>query len=145
MVKSIVKNTSKYLEIYDETKESTTKLENYSIPSLLNKNIDSVTSDLTSKGLNYVILGNGDKVVGQYPNIGEKINKLDKVFLLTNSNEIKMPDLAGYSLKDFLSFISLVNIPYKIEGSGYITSQSILKDTVITSDLTLEVKLESKY
>ena len=145
MVQSIVKNTSKYLEIYDETKESTTKLEEYTVESFLNKSVDSITSSLKSKNLNYVVLGNGDKVVEQIPNIGEKINKIDKIFLLTNGNEVKMPNLVGYSLKDFLSFIKLINIPYKKDGNGYITNQSIQEGTLINKDSNLEVTLESKY
>ena len=145
MVQSIVKNTSKYLEIYDETKESTTKLEEYTVESFLNKSVDSITSSLKSKNLNYVVLGNGDKVVEQIPNIGEKINKIDKIFLLTNGNEVKMPNLVGYSLKDFLSVIKLINIPYKKDGNGYITNQSIQEGTLINKDSNLEVTLESKY
>ena len=145
MVQSIVKNTSKYLEIYDETKESTTKLDEYTVESFLNKSVDSITSSLKSKNLNYVVLGNGDKVVEQIPNIGEKINKIDKIFLLTNGNEVKMPNLVGYSLKDFLSFIKLINIPYKKDGNGYITNQSIQEGTLINKDSNLEVTLESKY
>ena len=145
MVQSIVKNTSKYLEIYDETKEFTTKLEEYDVPSYLNKNVESVTSLLKSKELNYVVIGNGDKVVKQIPNIGEKVNKIDKIFLLTNGNEIKMPNLVGYSYKDLMSFISLVNIPLSTDGNGYVESQSIEKDTIIDDKSNLEVVLKSKY
>jgi len=145
MVQSIVKNTSKYLEIYDETKESTTKLEEYTIESFLNKNIESVTGELKSKGINYVVIGNGEKVVEQIPSIGDKINKIDKVFLLTNGTEIKMPNLTNYSLKDFLSFVTLANIPYKIEGNGFLVKQSIEEGTILNDESNLEVLFEAKY
>ena len=145
MVRSIIKNTSKYLEIYDETKETTSKLEEYTVESYLNKNVESVTSLLQSNQINTVVLGNGDKIVAQYPVIGSKINKIDKVFLLTNGNEIKMPDLKGYSAKDLTSFISLVKIPYTSEGIGYIVSQNIPPGTIINETTNLEIKLESKY
>ena len=145
MVRSIIKNTSKYLEIYDETKATTTKLEEYSVESYLNKNVESVTAILQSNQINTVVLGNGDKVVAQYPIVGTKINKIDKVFLLTNGNEIKMPNLTGYSSRDLSSFISLVKIPYKSEGIGYIVSQNIPPGTAIDENTNLEVKLEAKY
>ena len=144
-VKSIVKNTSKYLEIYDETKDNSTKLQNYTLGCYTSKDVNSVKSMLDSSDIKYVVLGNGDKIVSQYPLTGEKINKIDRVFLLTNSSEIKMPDLTGYSARDFYSFISLVNIPYSVEGIGYIKSQNIEKDTVLTNESKLEVKFESKY
>lgn len=145
MVKSIIKNTSKYLEIYDETKESTTKLEEIKVESYINKNVDSVVSSLNGNQITSVVLGNGDKVIAQYPKVGETINKIDKVFLLTNGNEVKMPNIVGYSLRDLQSFISLTKIPYTKDGIGYVKSQSIPPGTVINENSNLEVKLESKY
>lgn len=144
-VKSMVKNTSKYLEIYDETKENTTKLQDFTLDSYINKDLKSVKSILDSNQIKYVVLGDGEKVVSQYPKSGETINVIDRVFLLTNSDNIKMPDLTGYSARDFYSFISLVKIPYTIDGIGYVKSQSISKNTLITSESNLEVKFEAKY
>ena len=145
MVKSIIKNTSKYLEIYDETKASTTKLEEYTVSSYINKKVDSVSSVLQGNQIEPIILGTGDKVVAQYPEAGTKINKIDKVFLLTNSSEITMPNLVGFSNKDFNSFISIVKIPYIKNGIGYVVSQSIPPGTVIDENTNLEVALEAKY
>ena len=145
MVKSIIKNTSKYLEIYDETKASTTKLEEYTVASYINKKVDSVSSVLQGNQIEPIILGTGDKVVAQYPEAGTKINKIDKVFLLTNSSEITMPNLVGFSNKDFNSFISIVKIPYIKNGIGYVVSQSIPPGTVIDEKSNLEVALEAKY
>lgn len=145
MVKSIIRNTSKYLEIYDETKALTSKLEEYELSSYINKNVESVKSILQTNQIDTVVLGNGDKIVAQYPMAGTKINKIDKVFLLTNGNEIRMPDLTGFSTRNFNSFISLVKIPYTKEGIGYVVSQSIPAGTVLDSNSNLEIKFESKY
>ena len=144
-VKNIVKNTSKYLEIYDEVKAKTSKLNSYTVDSYINKEVSSVTSTLKSNQIRYVVLGNGNKVVAQYPQENEKINKIDRVFLLTNGKEIKMPNIIGYSAKDFYSFVDLVNIPYSVDGIGYVTSQSIPKDTVLDGKKQLDVKMEAKY
>ena len=145
MVRSIIKNTSKYLEIYDETKTTTTKLEDYVLDSYTNKNVESVTSILNTNQINVVVLGSGDKIVAQYPLANTTINKIEKVFLLTNSSEIKMPNIVGYSTRDLQSFINIVKIPYTKEGIGYVVSQSIPPDTVLDENSNLEVKLESKY
>lgn len=145
MVKSIIKNTSKYLEIYDETKNQTTKLEEYKLDSYLNKNVESVISLLKTNQIDVVVIGNGDRIVAQYPATNETINKINKVFILTNGNEIKMPNITGYSLKDLKALMSLIKIPYKTEGIGYVISQSIPPDTILDSNSNLEVKFESKY
>ncbi len=145
MVRSIIKNTSKYLEIYDETKASTTKLDDYVLDSYINKNVESVTSILNTNQINVVVLGSGDKIVAQYPLANTTINKIDKVFLLTNSSEIKMPNLVGYSTRDLQSFINIVKIPYSKEGIGYVISQSIPPETVLDENSNLEVNLEAKY
>ena len=143
--KSIVKNTSKYLEIYDEAKVKTTKLNSYTVESYTNKEVSSVTSILKSNQIRYIVLGNGDRVVSQYPIVGEKINKIDKVFLLTNGNEIKMPNIVGYSAKDFYNFVNILDLPHSIDGIGYVLSQSIPPDSVLDKSQQLDVKMGAKY
>ncbi|MBR1386499.1 MAG: penicillin-binding protein [Bacilli bacterium] len=144
-IQSIIKNTSKYLEIYDETKEQTKKLETITVESYIDKDVKSVESTLSALSIKTVIIGNGNKIVSQVPKYGEVINKIDRVFLLTNGNEIKMPDLVGYSAKDFYSFTSLTGLKYKTSGIGYVTSQSIPIDTVLKETDEVEVTFEAKY
>ena len=145
VVQNIVKNTSKYLEIYDETKKDTQKLEEFEIGSYINKSVSSVTSTLKSNEIKYVVLGDGDTIVEQYPLQGDKVNKIDRVFLLTNSSTIKMPDIIGYSSKDFYSLINILKIQYTVDGIGYVKEQSIPKDTVLDDKSQLDVKMEAKY
>ena len=144
-VQSIIKNTSKYLEIYDEQKEQVSKLETYEVDSYINKDVNSVTSKLKSSSIETVVLGNGNIVIDQYPKKGETINKIDKVFLLTNGSDILMPDITNYSVRDFNSLVNLLDIPYQTDGIGYLVSQSIPPGTPITKESILEVKFEVKY
>ncbi len=143
-IQSIIKNTSKYLEIYDESKQNTAKLETYVVDSYINKDVKTAANSLNVNSIETVILGDGDKVIAQYPIKGTEINKIDKVFLLTNSN-VKMPDLHGYSVRDFKAFASLVGVKYKIDGIGYLVSQSIVPGDPIKEDSVLEVKFEARY
>lgn len=145
LVQEIIKNVSKYLEIYDESDKNSNKLSSFEVGSYTNKKKADVVSELNSYGMNVVVIGNGDVVVNQYPISGSVINKIDKVFLLTNYTEILMPNLIGYSTRDFYSFMSLLSIPYETEGIGFITSQSITYNTKITDEMILEVKFETKY
>ena len=144
-VKSMVKNTSKYLGIYDEAKVNVSKLDDIVVTSYINKDVKSIQSYLKANQINAIILGNGDKIVSQYPLEGEKINKIDKVFLLTNGQEVKMPNIIGYSVRDFYNLTKALDIKYKKEGIGYIVSQSIAEGTILKKDDLLEVKFEAKY
>ena len=144
LIQSIIKNSSKYLEIYDEAKQNVTKLESYVLESYINKDVNTVVSNLKVNSLDVVVLGDGNTVIDQYPIRGTEINKIDKIFLVT-SNNIKMPNLKGYGVKDFKTFANLVGIEYKIDGSGYLSSQSIAVGETIKEGMVLEGKFSSKY
>jgi len=145
LVQEIIKNVSKYLEIYDENDNSSNKLDTFELESYINKDKVTMTSLLNSYGIETVVLGDGDTIVGQYPLKGTVINKVDRVFLLTNSNNIVMPNIVGYSAKDFYSLMSLLDMPYETDGNGYVISQSIPANTVIDKKNTLVVQFGSRY
>ena len=97
--------------------------------------------------MQYMVDANGESqyvISVELDEEGTEINKIDKVLLLTNSN-VKMPDLHGYSVRDFKAFASLVGIKYKIDGIGYLVSQSIVPGDPIKEDSVLEVKFEARY
>ena len=91
------------------------------------------------------MLGDGDTVVSQYPSQKTEINKIDRVFLLTNSDNIVMPDMTGYSLKDVYSLMSLLKIPYEINGNGYVINQSVPAGTKIESSTSISIELGTKF
>lgn len=145
LVQEIIRNVSKYLEIYDESANSVNKLETFEVDSYINKSKSSVVSKLNSYGIETLVIGNGDTIVSQYPIKGSTINKLDKVFLLTNGTSVTMPNVIGYSAKDFYSLMSLININYEVNGIGYVTSQSIPAGVVLDDKSLLKVELSVKY
>ena len=145
LVQEIIKNVSKYLEIYEENEDSSVKLSTFDVDSYINKDKVAVVSSLNSYGISTVVIGDGDKIVGQYPIKGTTINKIDKVFLLTNGSSVKMPNIIGYSYRDFYSLVQMLKIPYEIEGTGYVVSQSIEAGTIVDDESVLKVVMETKY
>lgn len=138
LIQDIIKNVSKYLNIYDDPNNDVKKLDEYVVESYVNKSVSSIKNTLESYNLNVVVLGGGDKIVKQYPQSGTVINKIDKVFLLTNGNTFNMPNILGYSKKDFYTLMSLLNIEYEASGNGYVVSQNInegeeIKEKLIVS------------
>ena len=144
VVKEIITNVSKYYDIYDDNKEtistSQIKLDNY-----LNLNIQDVKKDLEEKNLNVVILGNGNKIIRQFPLSNTSVIKEDKVFLLTDGDNILMPDLIGYSKTEINLLAKMLNLDTKITGNGYVISSNYHKDEIIDINKILEVNLQLPY
>ena len=145
VVKDVIKNVSNYMGIYDENNSKVTPLQSFTIPSYISKDIDVVKDELKKEKVTIVSLGNGDRVIKQYPESGSKITRIDKVFLLTNGTEIKMPNIIGYSSKEVKTLLGILNIKYEIKGTGYVSEQSIKKDTKLTKDSKLVVTLKPKF
>lgn len=145
VVQEIIKNVSNYLGIYDGSEEEDEPLGSYTTSSYISKDVGVVKDELSKNDINVVVLGNGDKVIKQYPESGSEITKLDKVFLLTNGSEIKMPNIIGYSSRELYNLLGLLNIKYEVNGTGYVSKQSIKKDALLTKDSLLKVTLELKF
>ena len=143
VIKSVVENTSKYYNIYDEVEEKSSKVI-YTLDTYMSKNVEQVKQELETNGIKVEIIGNGTSIINQYPEKGVIVTKGSKVFLTTNSNEITIPDFRGWSKKDVITYLIKANIPYQIEGIGYLTSQNI-KDVVYQEGMILELKFEEKY
>ena len=117
-VKDIVVNTSKYLNIKEVKKDTTS----YNVDNYINKDPNILKDNLTSKGIKVIVLGNGNKVINQYPNMGSIINKNDLVILLTNNYDKTLPDLTNMSFKEVITILDYLNIDYTYEGYGYLSS-----------------------
>ena len=68
----------------------------------------------------------------------------DKVFLLTNDYDVKMPNIIGYSAKDVISLSNILGLDYKLNGTGFVTNSLIPEGSDVNTSTVLEVTLESK-
>lgn len=143
VIHSVVENVSKYYNIYDEKRE-TIENTNYTLDSYLNQDVNSVKNKLESKGLEVVIIGDGDTIINQYPNKDITTSKDNKIFLLTNSDKITIPNFTNWSRKDVYTYLYLANIKFTSNGTGYLVSQSIV-DEVYTGEKLLEINFQEKY
>lgn len=129
-VKEVVVNISKYLNIEeDEIEEDSFKIENY-----INKNTDQIVEKLELNNIKYLTLGTGNKIIDQYPNNGNTVSSKDIVILLTNEYTKTIPNLVGMSFKDVITILDFLNIDYEYEGYGYLKSQSIEENTLVTEE-----------
>lgn len=136
-VKTIVKDTAKYLGIFEKAPELNSEISTYKLGNYKNKETEEVKNELNSKSATYVVFGNGTRVIDQFPSKDTKMNTKDKVFIFTNDEVITMPDLTGYSVKNVFVVLTKLGIKHECLSNGYVSSQSISPGTVITNDMTV--------
>ena len=136
MAHSIIESIAKYKGLISDKKDDN-NIKTYEIKDYTNLDKEDVLKKLD--GLDVVVLGNGNKIIDQYPKNATLLTN-DKIFLLTNDNNVKIPDLKGYSRIDAISLLDLLDIDYEIEGYGFVTEQSIKAGENITDKIKLILK-----
>ena len=143
-VKKVIKNTANYMNINNKEVIEEKDI-NYTQENFINRKTEDVVKNLTEKKIKYVLIGDGDKIINQYPKKDNIVNTNEHVFLLTSGTNYKMPNIKNYSLKEVLALTTLLDIDVTVDGTGYVKSYNIKDGTLITKDTTLEVKLETLY
>lgn len=140
----VMKSVAKYLNMFSEQDENGIIVK-YQLPSYINKKVDEVKISLIAKDIIPIVLGEGDKIIKQFPNYDNTVLSYDKVFLITNDSNIKMPNIMGWSRSEVINLCNILGIKYELDGYGYATNQSIVINTVLKKDDVLLVKLEEKF
>lgn len=144
---TVMKNSLQYLQI-DPTstvseKESTTQNAGIKLPSLEEKNLTEIKAELDKLGLEAVLLGDGQKIISQYP-VADTAVINDEKILLKTSDSIKMPNITDWSRRDVMKLGYLLDLSIKTEGSGYVTKQSIKKDSIVKAGDLLTITLNTR-
>lgn len=137
-VKSLIQDLEAY---YNLTNVRTNTKNNYKIENYMNKNVDEVKNVLNVNNISYEIIGDGNKIINQYPIGGNLIN--GKLLLFTNGN-LTENNLGGLSSKQVNNYCKMVNIPCNIKGTGYVTNYSYQKDESGKINL-INIELDQKF
>lgn len=121
------------------TPKSETKV---SMPSTIYQSVEDAKSSMAKKGLTPVILGNGKVVTKQSIKANTTVNGNTRVLLLTNGTKITMPRIIGWSQSEVKQLGEILGIKVKINGSGYVASQSINSGEMISKNQKLVVNFE---
>lgn len=144
-VKEVVSNLSKYYGT-EVTETQGEEIFTYKIPNFDNKKVEDAKNILNNnKMYNQVVIGEGNKVIKQYPYKNSSITNKDRVFLITNDSNLKLMDLNGYSSKEAKGILELLGMKVKLTGNGYVTGQSVEAGTVITNGMSIELTLNPKF
>lgn len=142
VVKNLVESVAKYRNL-DERPSDKDESKIVSVGSYLNKSTISSSTKLTNLGINPIIIGNGEIVINQYPKKNTKTSQKSKVFLVTNGNEIKMPNMIGWSSSEVTSYCNLIHLKCDLVGYGYVVSTSINENDIIDLSSVLTVNLQN--
>lgn len=142
IIKTLVESVAKYRNLderpSDKDESKVVKIDNY-----LNTSVDSSKSKLLNKGIQSIVIGDGNVVVNQYPKKNVKTSYKSKVFLVTNGSNITMPDMTGWSSNEVITFCNLANIQYELNGYGYVVSTNVDINAIIDVSTQLVVNLEN--
>lgn len=127
---SVAKNVTNYLSVFDNDNSSV--LSNYKVDNYLNKNFDEVEKVLKKENVRFLRLGDGNKILDQYPSKGNYIDSNDFIILKTNSS-YKMPNMTGYSRKQVEVVCGMLGLECEYEGFGYVFNSSVATHTDIKS------------
>ena len=141
-VVEVIKNIAKYKNINNTSEKETSNIKIYNMENYINKNTIEVKNDLKSKNLNIIVIGNGNVITDYYPK--NKVYSNERVILITNDTNKVMPNILNWSKREVIYLMDKIGIEYKLNGNGYVISQSINEGTIITKELKLEVELKNK-
>ncbi len=137
LVKTVASDVSKYLDLSNVPKET---LSSFEMKNYFNKDIN----DADMEGVKLFVIGNGNKIIDQYPSVNTMVVENDVVILKTNGKEIKMPSFIGLSLKETKKLCSMLGITCDIEGNGYVINQDIKENTIIDKEMIVKLVLKEK-
>ena len=142
--RSVMESVAKFKNIFND-KSNIEMLDTYIVDLYINENVEKLKTKLNEVDLDVIIIGNGNKVINQYPKPGVELISNDKLFLVTNGTEIKIPDMLNWSKNDVSKFFELSNYQVMFDGYGYVYEQSIEKDTILNNELEIIIKFRDKF
>ena len=129
------------LNVQDGSEETIRTIFKSEMPNLISSDVNSAVERLESSQLNVVTIGNGDKVIKQYPSAGNDVYTNQRVFLLTNGNEITLPDFTNWTRKDIISYWNLTSLPITMDGYGIGYEQSLAAGSITDGSVEIIIKL----
>ena len=138
-IKSLVQDIETY---YNLSNNGTSSNNIYKMDNFINKKIDFAKGRLDANSVTYEVIGDGDKIINQYPSSGKLVN--GKVILVTNNNNRVIPNITGYSSKEVTILCNMLNIPLEKTGNGYVASYNVEMNED-GSILKVSVILDQKY
>lgn len=141
-LKNLIYNLSFKLDNNGSSIETNDRQQKIQLPQLTNHSLSYALNQANEFGLSLEIIGTGQTVKAQLPLGNQEITSSQKVFILTDTPDITMPDMTGWTRKDVTNYWTLTGVNIKISGQGTVVSQSVSAGEKIDPSMTINVILE---
>ena len=146
-ITTIAKAVSNAIEEIAKNKNIVNENENVDLSKIIT--LDSYLSDdtatvvekLNNIDVSPIVIGEGEKVINQYPTKGTSVVEGSKIFLVTNNQDYIMPNVIGWSANEITTYCKLMGLEYKITGYGKVKETSVLEGTKIDLNSILLITL----
>lgn len=102
------------------------ELKQVKAPDLIELTVSAASAELNKRDLAHEILGNGRKVVEQFPLPGTEMVAGQRMYILTQSKEqISVPEFTGKSMRDTLKVCTILRMKCQVSGEGYVVNQNV--------------------
>ena len=143
MVSTTIQDVASILMVSDKKSDMDASMI-VSLDQYISTSTKETVEKLKKAGVEPIVIGNGDYITNQFPLKETKVLKGSKVFLQTNSTEIIMPDVVGWSTNEIIRYCEFIGLKYTLEGYGKVESVNIEKNTKIDlKKVTLNIKLKA--
>ncbi len=138
---NVMEKSLRYLNIEPDKEEASLKAETIKFPNILNENIRDVEEQLASFH-DISVIGNGEIVKKTNVHPSSTVFANQRIIIVTD--DVTMPNLIGWSYRDVMVLSQLLQIPFTIEGGGYVTKQNIEEGTRLNFDSQVKLTLSAK-
>ncbi|MFN4213322.1 penicillin-binding transpeptidase domain-containing protein, partial [Exiguobacterium sp.] len=142
LFKDVMDVALRYRSVEPEKQEKAVDASTKTTESYLDLGRDEAVTKAKAASFAPILLGGGEAVSAQSPVEGQSYVVGERLLLKTGDT-FAMPNLSGWSLRDVKRLATLYQLNLEIDGTGFVTSQSIGKDKPVKTGATLKVRLES--
>ena len=136
--KPVMENTLNYLNV--KKNDSSNEVTTYTMDDYIGSSSTSAVEKLAKQTKSVVLIGSGKNVLNQFPSKNNIFKKDDKVFLLLSDENIQLPNFAGWSKAEVLTYKQLSGLDIEVEGNGYVQSQSIPAGRSVKKGESIKIK-----
>lgn len=124
----VMENALHYQNIQPDKDQSST-VNDFVMPVYAGLSKNEVIESIQTESLDMTIIGDGDIITKSNKQAGETVLTTDHVILVTD--QPKMPDLTGWSVREVVQLSDLLDLDYEIVGQGYLKKQSIETGAIV--------------
>ena len=125
--------------IDDQDNKGDTYVEKYEMPNLLSSALYDAINEMEEMDMDVTVIGDGNNICGQYPEAGSDVYSRHKVFILTDGDNITLPDFENWSRKEVINYWNLSKLSFVLDGYGVAYEQIPMAGSVVNKGNSITV------